>query len=682
MPTKQQLEEAIRRAHAAGDAKAVQILGRQLKGLGAAPKKERSFFEKIGDLAADARDSVTNTLVGVPEGVYNLAASVTDPIAKKTLELVGGKDYADKAMQKEQERRRQYSKTARELINAGKPVKEMPIATDIGQATGGMLAPIPGGKKLQAGGKIAKGIHRAIQGAAGGAAVSEPGEDVGANIAIGAGANVVLPPVLGAIAKPLVSAGSKGVGYLRGLGKPPVAQTIDDLGPDAVMRAGRFKDLGIENPTTAMVTRDEAAANFEDFARQSPQGRTLADQIADVQRKLVAKGEELVGGVRTPETTGKAAQDFLETKQREMQDLTNKLYDDVRDTRGDELVGRLDILREKLSDPDLMHDPAFDQMRKGITRRMKDLGLISKDGRISKGITLNQAERFRSFIGKLGNGAESKTRRARAILIDALDDDVVDVIGDDAFKAARTSAKEGFEQFRKNFAGKIIQEDIPAEKVVERIVKGNTSLQDIRTLKNTFSTGTPEQIAKGKAAWAEIEAQSMQDLLTSAEGGMNGKKLLDNFTAQQAKLREILPPDRFDELQKLVFASRDATTFPSGLPTQGSANLEELFKAVPPTVKRGWINWLKTSAAHSAAFMTGGPAANVALGVGQQTLSSNAQQAAANLFIKQIEMAKSPAAAAKALAQAKEVAKTNPIVNDFLQKRGLVGSAAAAATGE
>lgn len=678
MATIAQLEEGIRRANAAGDAKAVQALGAQLRSLQAPKNKpEPSFWEKTKATAKAAGESVLDFAKGIPEGVENVVNIAADPIAGTILEATIGRDKAKAAIEASERRQRaRYGKA------------KQPIARDIGRGLGGAVIPIPGGPVLQQGGRAGRVALRALQGAAGGAAVREPGQSAVTPATVGAAANVVLPPVLGAVARPIVNVAGKGASYLKGLAKPPVAPTVADLGPEAAIRAARFKELGLK-PTTAMVTRNPTAHEFEKNAVTSPAGVELADQIANVEKGLIAKGKELVGKFSslkpTPEGTGIAAQKALETKQTEMQAITSKLYDDVKDTRGDELVGRLDILRERMTDPDLVDDPLFDNLRTGIMRRMESLGLVSKDGRISKGITLNQAEGFRKFIGRLGNGTDPNIRRMRAALIDALDDDVVDVIGDDAFKVARASARARFEEFNKSLAGKIASEGLAPEKLTKHIFSERTSLDDVRSLVKSFTTGTPEQIARGTAARTQLKAQGIDDLLTSAideEGQrVTGRTLLNNFVKQSPKLKIILDPKEFKELETLVLASRDATTTPSGLLTENAEPIAKLFQSLPPKVRDSWAKFLlKSSAAHSAAFMTGGPAANVALGVGQATAGSAIDRRAADIFMRKIQMAKSPEETAKAIAAAKKAAERNPIIDELLKKHGIVGTATAAAT--
>src|SRR3546814_19292151 len=90
------------------------------------------------------------------------------------------------------------------------------------------------------------------------------------------------------------------------------------------------------------------------------------------------------------------------------------------------------------------------------------------------------------------------------MMIDALDDDVVNTLGDDAFKAARQSAKARFDEFSKTFAGRIADEGIPPERLTQRLF-GATSLKDLSSLKQSLTSGTPEQIERGQPAMKRAE---------------------------------------------------------------------------------------------------------------------------------------------------------------------------------
>lgn len=679
--TAQTLEEGIRRAHAAGDAHAVQVLGQQLRVMQtAAPKPATkpasSFWETAKDAVSHGLSTANEAIIGVPEGMYNAASAVTDPIAHKALSLLKGEDYANATMgQVNQQRRGVVDTASNTFVNHPNPV-----ARDVGRVAGAMMLPLPG-KKLQEGGKLARAVYRGLQGGVAGAAVRNVDEGAGTPTAIGVAANVVLPPMLRVLGKPIAAIASRAGKLARGLAAP-IEAPISALGQGAAERAARFKTLGVNNPTTGMVSRDATAFRTEQEALHQPGGEGLKQQVHNVESSLIAKGQELVakhGGAPGAEATGLAAQKVLDAKRSEMQAITSKLYDEVRDTRGYDVVGKLPFLREALTEPDMIDNAAYDLMREGLSRRMERLGLNKAGGR---GIDVSQAEELRKFIGKLGNNIEPGVRMMRSKLIDAIDNDVVEVIGDDAFKTARASAKARFEEFRKTFAGKMADEKIAPELVTKRLLSSTTSLDDLRSLKRSYHVGTPEQVARGTAAWKQIKAQTLDELFSgsvTSDGRLAGRQLLKNFNTHSDKLKELLGHVDHKELESLVMASRDATSYPTGL-GEGTGKVAELFSSGPAKLKEGWLKFLlKSSAGHSAAFMAAGPAGNVALGVAQQTAGSAIERRAAELFMKRIELAQNPRQAAAAIAEATRAAKSNPVVKNLLEKRGIVGGAAAAA---
>src|SRR3546814_1272637 len=100
------------------------------------------------------------------------------------------------------------------------------------------------------------------------------------------------------------------------------------------LREGRFRSLGVEQPTTGMVTRDPRAWNFElETAKRYGAGDELIGQFQNVEKQLVDAGNKLVrsqGGAKGPEATGLAVQKALDAKRKEMQEATGALYKQVR----------------------------------------------------------------------------------------------------------------------------------------------------------------------------------------------------------------------------------------------------------------------------------------------------------------------------------------------------------------
>lgn len=623
-----------------------------------------------------ALSSVNEFLIGVPQGLYNAAATVTDPIANAAIRVFSGKETADRTMQAARKQR----KAAVDAISRAMVSRPSPVARTAGQIAGTLLPPVAGIKAPAALARIAPKavpvLTRAMQGAIGGAATRGDDSSGLTEAAIGAGAGVVLPPALSYlatsrpvravgrgvanIARPAVNAVSSMLDNTPAL--PPVAAraaptpTISDaFGRDAAARAARFRAVGAENPTTGMVTRDPRAWNFErETAKLSGAGDDLVSQIRKVERDIVRAGDDLVraqGGSLGAEGTGLSVQRALDAKRNEMQKATSALYKSVREGRGDVSAGPLNALRGALDDPAMTDNPIFDTMREGINRRLQRFGMAGTSGMVRNDAvaTVSQAEELRKMIGSLGPSNEPAVRMMRGRLIDALDDDVTNSVGDDAFKAARASAKARFDEFSKTFAGRIADEGIAPEKLTQRLL-GATPLSDIRALRRSLTSGTQDQIARGTEALRGLRAQSLDELfggVVSADGKLNGSQLHKLFQKNADKYRALFDAGDYKQIRRIALAARDATSevpFSAVNNSNTASAAANMFQRLPESNKKGILGLL---AKHAAGFTMGGPAANISMIVADEALKRRAASQAGDLLARQVSIASSPEMAAR-----------------------------------
>ncbi len=623
-----------------------------------------------------ALSSVNEFLIGVPQGLYNAAATVTDPIANAAIRVFSGKETADKTMQAARKQR----KAAVDAVSRAMVSRPSPVARTAGQIAGTLLPPVAGIKAPAALARIAPKaapvLTRAMQGAIGGAATRGDDSSGLTEAAIGAGAGVVLPPALSYlatsrpvravgrgvanIARPAVNAVSSMLDNTPAL--PPVAAraaptpTISDaFGRDAAARAARFRAVGAENPTTGMVTRDPRAWNFErETAKLSGAGDDLVSQIRKVERDIVRAGDDLVraqGGSLGAEGTGLSVQRALDAKRNEMQKAASALYKSVRDGRGDVSAGPLNALRGALDDPAMTDNPIFDTMREGINRRLQRFGMAGTSGMVRNDAvaTVSQAEELRKMIGSLGPSNEPAVRMMRGRLIDALDDDVTNSVGDDAFKAARASAKARFDEFSKTFAGRIADEGIAPEKLTQRLL-GATPLSDIRALRRSLTSGTQDQIARGTEALRGLRAQSLDELfggVVSADGKLNGNQLHKLFQKNADKYRALFDAGDYKQIRRIALAARDATSevpFSAVNNSNTASAAANMFQRLPESNKKGILGLL---AKHAAGFTMGGPAANISMIVADEALKRRAASQAGDLLARQVSIASSPEMAAR-----------------------------------
>lgn len=659
------------------------------------------ILDRVGDFAGKAISNINAAAVGVPEGISNLSSAISDPIIEKLITpFIGSERAAAERKAVEGSRGRAFDKWGATVA---------PQASPHSRTVGQIASTIPlggagiGGKALAAAPRTAAAANRVIQGAMGGAAVRDSGEGAGYNPVIGAGVNAVMPPAVGAALgylgtrKPVQAAidavrplagkiagavddmGDAAYGYLaprltpgkvipKSLPRAPMpapaasAPVREAFGRGADVRMNNFKKIGIDNPTTGMVTRDPRAWTFErETAKAAGVGDDLVGQFQEVSKGLERAAQGLVRGRNAPtdpEAVGIAVQKALDDKRSEMQRVTGALYTKVREERGDKAAGTIENFLDLVDAPDVTDNPTFDAIRTGIMRRLQRFGMAGESGLVRNGanISIGQAEELRKLVGGLGDGKDSAVRFIRGKLIDAIDDDVVEAVGDDAFKAARASARARFEEFGKTFSGKMADSAIAPEQVTQRIMGQGTRLSDVRSMRDSLLGGTPEQTTRGQQAWQGIGAQAMNDLFARsrmADGGLSGAQLGKNFASAGPKLRQILSPAEYKQLQRVVIAARDATTAPAFSAVNHSNTASAAANMFAPEAGGApvWRRLLGNHAMHGAAYGLGGPAANIGLMAVEGATKSAAANRAAKAMLDKVELAKSPEAAARALAE-------------------------------
>lgn len=647
--------------------------------------------------------ALNEAVIGGIQGISRMTSAISDPIVEAGLNLIRPGLGTSGRQAAEETRGRIEQQASRRTV-----AQPMPLAREAGQvassfAAGALRAPSAVARLAP---RAAPAITRAIQGAVGAQAVPTPGLTSTQAALLGGATNVVLPPALQAIARtrpaqavlsaagraaaPVVGAldeAAMGIRRAAGLETPPVAipaapaaqvaqapisrmalpeatqqaipQVEEALGREAAQRLRNFQRIGVESPTTGMVTREPGVWQYErNTMGQVNVGEPIRDAIVKVNEEINQAATDLiqkVGVAGDVEKVGALAAEALSKKEKEMQRVVGQLYQNAREQYGEKSAGPVENFLSQLDNPDLVDNEAFDAMRSSIVRRLQRYGMTGESGLPRQGavMTVGQAEEMRKFIGGLGNATDPNIRRIRAQLVEALDDDVVAGFGDDAFKQARAAAKQRFAEFKDTLAGKMGAGDVAPERITQRLMSQSTPLSDFRNLKATLLTGEPDQVARGQQAWSSIGAQALDDLFSSARVGENmvsGARLLKNFNKNIARYRELLNREEYVTLNRIVRAARDATVpvdF-SNVNTSGTASaLANLF-ADPA---KGGRSGVKTMIAHLAAGFAGGPVANVAVAGAQEAARTAAERAAADEAVRRALMTTQPLDVAQAVRQ-------------------------------
>lgn len=568
------------------------------------------------------------------------------------------------------------------------PVTSLNMARLSGNPTGNAFAPGPfgaamgaaldlGGAAIQAGmDKFSKG--GASRGSTAGRVVGDvigtiptmliPGSGLRAAISQGVAGGFLSSDNIRNKPEAAINAGIGGAGGALGYGAgkviskgirkvvpPRIPVAAPKLPRDAAVRSARFNRVGVQHPTTAMVTRDPAAYKFQqDMLANAAQGQPIQQALRGVDLDLARSARGLVdlqGGAIGPEAMGDRVIKAAQSRDKALSDRVGSLYKQVRDNFGDARVPALDNLKAAQIHPDWADNTAFDDMVAAVNKRLSRYA--DADGGRS-GLNVSQAEELRKFIGGLGQNS-SQTFAMRRVLQDALDTDVIDNIGGAPFADARAAAAARFGEFRGTLPGKIAGEMIAPERVGARLRGAGTSLDDMRALRSTL-----ENSPGGAEALQSLRSQMLDDVFSKGitpDNGVNGTTIYNEFSKAAPRLRTVLDPADYKQARHLAIAARDATAAvpKSGFNTSGTA--QSLLGAVFPEgapAKTGLLgsflrNPLGRAAAHTLANSVTPGAGSVAVEGAAMASSANASRLADQAIARQVTNAIDPASAMQAL---------------------------------
>lgn len=346
-------------------------------------------------------------------------------------------------------------------------------------------------------------------------------------------------------------------------------QSADDaarvLTPEQMERAKILEAVGVKNPTAAMVSRDPATWQFE---RNTAGIQGVGDRIRQryvesnqaIQEALRDLGKMTKGKASTAYEAGESVVDAVTNKNREMQRAVGDLYSNIR---------KYNLVAEGLRPQRIMDaldeasDNAYaDNIVNSVTRKMKRYGLIDGTGNYQEGqvLTVPQAEELRKFINSLRG--DRQTEHIVSNIIDALDDDVIETAGDDAFRVARDAARNRFREFESKLLGGISEGKIVSDDVLKKTVLGG-KVKDVEALKNSLLRGTDDQVMRGSQAWNDLKMQTVQNILDTAVGS-NGKLSGTSLKRQlerigKERLETIFDPEELMRLRTIEKAAEFTT---------------------------------------------------------------------------------------------------------------------------
>lgn len=404
-----------------------------------------------------------------------------------------------------------------------------------------------------------------------------------------------------------------------GKDKPQPAEALQqqisqaELSPEALKRIRGAEGQGVQL-SRAQASKQFAASDAEQtllksISSEGDQARQFAEQ-QQTQLKGAADAftQKFGGSGRFKEALGETAEDTARGKGELVQDVllerkelgqkeVSELYTLAGETAGEALpLNNASIV--EIADDIIVNRPITPEVEKSINTALAKFGLIGDSAeqstrnkfKVMDGdqaititgdvtpLTLNNAEEFRKALNK-AVGAD-QTGSAKSV-VSELDKQIATVIDQGveggrttAFKTAREASKEQFETFK---AEDVIQEltsfkrgtstpKVDPETVINKIVKGDKAVTNIRKIKKVLLENPTEQ---SKKAWRSIQAEAIGDILSQAINKqtleISGARL--NTAISKIKpeaLKELLGRKQFTELKNLQRVIGDATIPPPG----------------------------------------------------------------------------------------------------------------------
>lgn len=357
------------------------------------------------------------------------------------------------------------------------------------------------------------------------------------------------------------------------------AKQVDDvlaqsknLTKEQVENLQALKAAGINKPTAAMVSRDPKLWQFE----QNTRGITgVGDEINEryiqsnlrIQEALQDLSNKTGGQKKTNYQVGKSLMNAVNKKRDEMQDEIGKLYKEVAKNVDNYDGSVTENLVQKIDDFEFDSLAADWNGGNAILGKLRKLGVIDKDGNSLRKLNIKEAEDIRKFMNGLSDKRDDSIIRIKSEFIKALDEDVIDGAGVDAYSKARKAAQDRFEEYSTKTLKKISKDNIVAEDAVKKIFFSG-DVDDLNSFKESLLSGTDAQVKRGSEAWVDLKKRVIDDIFDKAlsvgtEGGerkLSGSgliRVLDKIEPE--KLSTLLDPQEVDQIRKIARAAELTT---------------------------------------------------------------------------------------------------------------------------
>lgn len=324
--------------------------------------------------------------------------------------------------------------------------------------------------------------------------------------------------------------------------------------PAQMERYNIFRRMGLE-PTRAQVTR--TADDFtvqQDLAKESGEVTTALAQQQQQLRRAFETAEAKTGGTVQAEVA--PLQQAVIDKAVKLDNAIEAIYKQADEIYPDTPVVDIRGYIAKLKENDFLDTKSGGTYTALMGQVKRDFGVDLKKLDQPVLVTPKQAEVIRQTANDLYtpnvafDGSAGTSNKIIREAKEALDQDVANALGQDAYDEARSAYQafvrgldreqlSKFSQNKKSLIRDLLEEKIPAERVFERVIasKGYDA-KDLRALKN-YIVGRQGTINRaGAAAWNDLKAETIAYIRENAFSGP-----LDELGGQalsRAKLENIL----------------------------------------------------------------------------------------------------------------------------------------------
>lgn len=594
---------------------------------------------KIGDIAKnEAGEVIELTSLGWQPS-YRPAPNFLEKVGRGAMDIAQGakqgalylggsdKDYQDYTAEVDKEVRNY----------AGGRLAGGDTGFDWGRLTGNVAATLPVGLGSAAASLPAQMLRGAAQGATIGALSYNPGGEMGSKafqvVAGGLGGGIA-PPALWAAGKG-VSAGynaTKAVANQLKSALPGISGKVEilladsgidfanmpalvrqglvkaakeqmkvsgRLDPAALVRKAESEALGFVDDTaatSAQLTRNPVAWARERNLSSTNMGDDLMQRYSNQDAKFSDLGAEAIaktgGTTKGVGDTNESIFRAINGKWKETQTEVGKIYNDIIAKYGDDAASDLSGVARKLE------DNAWDETKAPVIASVRNLlvkhGLLTRAkneaGEVvyestGKKIPVKEVESIRKAIGNtFSNNKDLTIKTASRDIIDSIDENVTNDLGDDVFSVARAAASKRFKDFESKIGGtmkKITGETLSEDDAYKSVIRAKS--EELQALKDNFlGKNLSSASDDGIQAWNNVRKQALSDIWDKATttgefSGATFKKELEKIGEKNLK---ILFGDESAWLHQIARVGLDMTKRPARSPVNSSNTATTLINMI------------------------------------------------------------------------------------------------------